>query len=217
VLNFTCLVEAEAAATQSSTVASNHDWLLHRRLPLAVLSLVLATLIAPAQALAHVIVQPIESPGHARQQYTIAVPSEKRLATVRVEIQFPPGLLVTELESPSGWRVTPEVSGGQILGAVWDGGSIPTGQFATFGVLAENPTGPGELVWSAIQTYEDGSEVQWTGPEDSEFPATRTRVQGAAGPGLSDIFAATALAAALAALIVGILAWRGAVKEAPGR
>jgi hypothetical protein len=106
-----------------------------------------------------------------------------------------------------------EASGGQILGAVWDGGSIPPGQFATFGVLAQNSNGPTELVWSVIQTYEDGSEIQWTGPESAQFAATRTRIQGAATLSLSEVLAAVAMLAAVAAVIIGVLAWRRVVSR----
>jgi uncharacterized protein YcnI len=126
--------------------ASAHRPQVTARLPsrqsvLAVLSLVFAMIAAPGDAIAHPIVQPATSPGGMTERYTIAVPSEKPLATVRLEVQFPRGLLVTELEAPPSWRLTAEkTSTGQILGAVWDGGSVPAGQFAAFGVLAQDPT-----------------------------------------------------------------------------
>jgi uncharacterized protein YcnI len=176
-----------------------------------VLSLALATLATPGAASAHPIVQPAESPGGATERYAIAVPSEKPLATVRLEVQFPRPLVVTELEAPPGWQVTAEkVGSGQILGAMWQGGSIPAGQFATFGLLAQNPKDSTELVWSIIQTYEDGSEVQWTGPESAQFPATRTRIQGAATPGSSEILAVAALIVSIGGAIICVLGWRRA-------
>lgn len=186
---------------------------------LAVLGLLLVTLAGPATAIGHPIVQPVDSPGASTERYTIAVPSEKAVATVRVEIQFPRGLQVTQLEAPPGWRVMAETSGGQILGAVWDGGSIPSGQFATFGVLAQTPNGPTELAWAVIQTYEDGTEIQWTGPDSAQFPATRTRIQAAATLSPSEVLAAVAVVAAVVGLTVAALAWRrvrsGSDKHAP--
>jgi len=185
--------------------------LVCRQPVVVVLSLALATLATPDAAIAHPNVQPAESPRGAAERYAIAVPSEKPLATVRLEVQFPHPLTVTELEAPSGWQVTAEKVGtGQILGAVWEGGSIPAGQFATFGVLAQNPNDTTELVWSIIQTYEDGSEVQWTGSESAQFPATRTRIQGAATPGSSEILAAAALIISIGGVIIGFLGWRRA-------
>jgi uncharacterized protein YcnI len=185
------------------------DPLLREYAKVMVLSLVLAALVAPNAASAHPVVQPVESPGGTTERYTIALPSEKPLATVRLEVQFPRGLVVTELETPAGWRVMPEKGGrGQILGATWEGGSIPAGQFATFGVLAQNPNETIELVWSIIQTYEDGSEVQWIGPEGAQFPATRTRIQGAAPPGPTEVLAVAALVTAAAGVILGGFAWR---------
>jgi uncharacterized protein YcnI len=191
--------------------------LVCRQPPVMLLSLALAALVTPTAASAHPMVQPAESPRGVTERYAIAVPSEKPLATVRLEVQFPRPLTVTELEAPPGWLVTTEKADtGQIVGAIWQGGSIPAGQFATFGVLAENPNDTTELVWSIIQTYEDGSEVQWTGPESAQFPAARTRIQSAATPGPSDVLAVAALVTAVAGMIIGLSAWRRGVSRPRG-
>ena len=44
------------------------------------------------------------------------------------------------------------------------------GQFAEFGVLAVNPASPGELSWTAVQTYADRTSVEWSGPKGSKTP-----------------------------------------------
>jgi uncharacterized protein YcnI len=68
-------------------------------LPLALASIA-AFLALPGSASAHIIVEPASSPVATTQLYTIAVPSEKRSDTVKVEIQFPRPLIVLQLQAP---------------------------------------------------------------------------------------------------------------------
>ena len=124
-------------------------------------------------------VAPVEAPLQALQRYCIRVPSEKPLATTRLEMQFPELLEVVQVDSPPGWRATTQKDRqGRIAGALWEGGSIPARQSLEFGVVARNPRGPAELAWKAIQTYLDGSEVHWIGPPGAQFPAAITKVGG---------------------------------------
>jgi uncharacterized protein YcnI len=161
----------------------------------------------PGVVAAHLIVDPAKSPVGATQLYSIAVPSEKRQDTVKVEVQFPRALVVLQLETPAGWKVTPEK--GRILGAIWEGGTAPADQFVTFGVLAQNPSASADLSWSAIQTYADGSEVQWFGPETSQFPAAVTRVRATGFvPSVADLLATTALVVSVTALTLTVVTWR---------
>jgi uncharacterized protein YcnI len=164
----------------------------------------------PATAAAHIVVDPASSPTGATQLYTIAVPSEKSQDTVKVEVQFPRNVVVLELLAPAGWHVSPEKDGsGRILGAIWDGDGAGPDQFVAFGVLAENPSGTAELSWSAIQTYADGSEVQWFGPENSQFPATITRVRDAATDLVPvELLAGAALVLSVVTLGLVVFVWR---------
>jgi uncharacterized protein YcnI len=175
------------------------------------LAALLAGLFAlPGIASAHLLVVPATSTAGATQLYTIAVPNEKLVDIVKVEVQFPKNLVVLQLQAPPGWRVTPEKEGssGRILGAIWDGGAAGIDEFVSFAVLAQNPNGSAELSWSAIQTYADGSEVQWFGPQTSQFPATVTRVESGAEPSLADILAGAALLLSISALGFTLLVWR---------
>jgi uncharacterized protein YcnI len=163
---------------------------------------------------AHVVVAPADSPAGATQLYTLAVPTESAADTVRVEAQFPRGLVVLQLEAPPGWVVTPEKdSGGHILGAVWDGGRTPSGQFGEFGVLAQNPDQATDLSWAVIQTYADGGEAQWIGPPSAQFPAAQSRVL-TSGPPIVEIAAGAALACSLVALVLAGLTWRRSARRA---
>lgn len=167
---------------------------------------ILGLLLAPT-AWAHPIVSPQQSSAGATVRYVLSVPSEKPMATVRIEVQFPRQVRIGQVEPLAGWTVTPERDGtGRILGAIWDGGRVEAGEFVDLAVLADNPPTSVDVAWAAIQTYEDGSEVQWTGSPQSQFPATVTRVVDRSDDGQSSVliagasFVVAAVALALATL-----------------
>jgi uncharacterized protein YcnI len=166
--------------------------------------------------LAHIEVVPEESVTATVERYGMRVPSEKAIPTTRIEVQFPREIRVIDLELVDGWRVTTQKDGsGRIVSAVWEGGSIPEEQFEEFGLRARNPEATADLTWQVIQTYQDGSEVQWIGPPNAEFPAALTRVRPA-GAGLSGEALVTGLPGlvGLAAIIISGLAWRAASPRA---
>jgi uncharacterized protein YcnI len=156
---------------------------------------------------AHVSVSPAETPVGITQRYGLLVPGEKPIPMTRVEVQFPAELRVAEVEPLPGWRAATQADlTGHVVGVVGDGGLIPYERSVEFGVRARNPERPTDLAWKFIQTYQDGSEVHWTGPPGSGFPATITRVgrrDGAIGAPM--ILAALAV---VAALVGAVLAWR---------
>jgi hypothetical protein len=73
-------------------------------------------------------------------------------------------------------------------------------RFVELPFVAVNPEEEGRLVWRAVQTYEGGERVSWSGPEDSERPASVTEVTGDAEGGDSS----ATLVLAIAALAVGL-------------
>lgn len=167
----------------------------------------LLTAALPGTAIAHVEVTPAESGAGEIQRYGIRVPTEKRTPTVRVEVQFPNGVRVVDLEAMAGWQIDVQTdAGGRPVDAVWQGGTIPPNQFVEFGVRARNPDAESELRWSVIQTYQDGSEVQWTGAASAESPAAYTWVRARAGLDRAETLGGTALLLALGALIVAAIA-----------
>lgn len=167
----------------------------------------------PGRVWAHVEVVPATSRPGVVERYGIRVPTEKPIPTVRVEVEFPAGLRVADIEASPGWQLSVQTeSGGRPIGAVWEGGSIAAGQVAEFGLRAQNPERDADLRWSVIQTYADGSEVQWIGPPNAEFPAATTRVSGA----LPELTAATGVVLAMVAVVVTGLVWR-ASRRSPQR
>lgn len=138
---------------------------------LALAALLIA--VTPAAAFAHVTVLPKASTAGAWEKYDIRVPNEKQVATTSVEVRFPAGLRVVSFEEKPGWTV--EVlrnSAGAIEGARWSG-HLPPERFVELGVVAVNPDGGSELVWTARQNYTDGTSVDWSGAAGSKTPAPR--------------------------------------------
>lgn len=160
----------------------------------------------------HVLVIPEEARAGVVQRYGILIPSEKPVPTVRIEVQFPEGLEVTELEAVAGWRISSQRIRDRAISTVWEGGSIPPGQYAEFGLLAISPDKSTILTWKVIQTYQDGSETHWIGPPGAAFPGPTTRIRRSSGLWNVELSAGGAMIMALAAVVLAALAWRRAAK-----
>ncbi|MBV8905992.1 MAG: DUF1775 domain-containing protein, partial [Acidobacteriia bacterium] len=130
-------------------------------------------------ALAHIRIAPTESTYGAREKYTMRVPNEKKVASIKVEGEFPAGLTVYDFEFKPGWKIEfKKDDKGKIIGATWTGRMEPY-EFEEFGMLAINPKEGGELVWKFVQYYEDGSKEEFTGPVGSRFPSPVTALKKA--------------------------------------
>jgi uncharacterized protein YcnI len=128
-------------------------------------------LLTLSPAYAHVTIQPKQSTAGVSENYTIRVPTEKFVPTVRVEIEFPSTLTVASIEPKAGWKIEQKKDpDGRLVGAVFIG-SIPTGESTQFNFTATNPKRVGKLSFKAIQTYEDGTKSEWTGAEGTRTPA----------------------------------------------
>ena len=131
-------------------------------------------------AFAHVTIQPRQSAPAAEQTYTMRVPTEKFVPTVRVEIEFPATLKVSSIEPKPDWKIEEmKDTSGKLQRAILTG-SIPTGQSAQFNFKARNPDQEGVLSWKVIQIYEDGSKSEWTGASGSRTPAPSVELKKAA-------------------------------------
>lgn len=136
---------------------------------------ILITLFTSLTAIAHVTISPKQSQPGATQKYTMRVPTERTVPTVRIELQVPPGVVISSFEENAGWKVEPQKdASGNIITAVWSGGSIPPREAAEFSFVCRNPANATKLVWKAIQTYQDGVRAEWTGEEGTRSPAPVT-------------------------------------------
>lgn len=143
---------------------------------------------AAAPAGAHVTVQPNEAATGAFARFVVRVPTEREVATVKVEVQLPEELVSVSFQPAPGWtrtverkpRTAPvEVFGEKvddyIASVTWEGGRIEPGEFEEFGFSARTPERAATLTFPAVQTYEGGEVVRWIGPADADEPAARVR------------------------------------------
>ena len=145
---------------------------LHRILLGAALALACASL-----TLAHIRIAPTESAPGAREKYTMRVPNEKQVPTIRVEGEFPAGLHIYDFEFKPGWKIDfKKDDNGKIVGATWIGKIVPY-EFVEFGMLGINPKEATSLVWKFVQYYEDGSKEEFTGPVGSRLPSPVTTLK----------------------------------------
>lgn len=129
-------------------------------------------------AQAHVTVLPRESTLGATEKYTMRVPNEKNVPTVRLETEFPPATDITSIAEKTGWKIeVKKDSTGRITGAIWSGSSIAPRDIVEFVFQARNSSEATELVWKVVQFYEDGTRSEWTGPKGSRSPAPVTQLK----------------------------------------
>jgi uncharacterized protein YcnI len=164
--------------------------------------------LAPSIARAHVTVWPRTSARGAYERYVVRVPNEKNVPSTRVEIHFPASMRISSFLEVAGWQLQVLTdSAGKIPGEVWTG-SLPPKRFVELPFIGVNPKEGDRVVFPALQTYEGGEVVQWSGPEGSKTPASVTtlteRPASGAAPGggasLPLYFSLAALGIALASL-----------------
>ncbi len=133
-------------------------------------------LAVPAPAWAHVVVSPEEVAAGDYETLTVSVPTEKEVPTTEIRVEVPEAFLLSGVQPVPGWEYAFDEDGGVITAVIWSGGEIGPREFQQFLVQAQAPEEPGEYPWRAIQTYGDGSVVEWTGPPDAEEPASVVEV-----------------------------------------
>ena len=162
---------------------------------------VLGALLLPVPLGAHAVVEPAEAPPGAYQRYVLRVPTEREVPTTRVEIRFPGSITVVSFADVPGWELEVMTdAAGRIVGAGWTG-TLPPQRFVEFPFVAVNPREDVTIAWPVTQTYAGGEVVEWSGPEDSDTPASVTRVTvGGGGWPASAWLGIASLALALVAL-----------------
>jgi uncharacterized protein YcnI len=143
------------------------------------------TLLVAAPAWAHVTVQPSEAIAESFAKFVMRVPNERDDAnTTKLVVQFP-AMAFVSFEDVSGWTRDVQMrklnkplkafgeSLKEVVGTVtWSGGKVEPGEFIEFPFSAAMPAGEVQLKFPAIQTYDSGEVVKWTGPESADTPAS---------------------------------------------
>ena len=168
-------------------------WLRRGALATALGAIGLALLSATAGA--HVTVHTDSTASGSFSALTFRVPNESDTAdTVKVEVQLPrdtpfldvstkplPGWTVKTIESPlpkavelEGTKITKAVS--TVVWTASDPAAVKPGQYQEFSISAGPLPEPGTIELPVVQTYSDGSVVNWNQPmpasgEEPEYPA----------------------------------------------
>lgn len=134
----------------------------------ALLVLLVATALP---ALAHVTLRADNTEPEGFAVYSVRVPNESETGTTTtVEVQLPEGFEASRYRPLPGWDIA--IADGVVtIEASGDNPGIAPGEFQEFQFQARNPAEPGDLVFPAIQTYDDGEVASWTGPADADQPA----------------------------------------------
>ena len=141
------------------------------RHPIPRAAALLALVSMAGMAVAHIRIFPAESVQGAREKYTMRVPNEKQVVTVRIEGEFPSELKIYDFEFKPGWKVDiKKAPDGRISGATWTGTIAPY-EFVEFGMLGLNPKQGEQLVFKFTQYYADGKKEEFTGPPGTFYPA----------------------------------------------
>lgn len=178
-------------------------------------------------ASAHVVVTPAEVPTASWQTFTMGVPNERDVPTMKVKLLIPSGLQYVSPSVKPGWEIEIKKEGkgedASVKAIVWKGGSIGVGLRDSFAFSAKVPDEPTELHWKAYQTYADGVVVAWDQAgeggdhEDNQGPFSVTKVvaqsdQAAAlqeakkAAAAAQEAASTSLYVAIAGVIIGLIA-----------
>ena len=140
-----------------------------RSLPMFALAIFLPTL-----ALAHVTVRPRESAPGAEEKYTVRVPTEGAVATVKLELEIPEGVTVIDVPHPEGATHEVRKVNGHITAIVWSKGIKPK-EVAEFTFTARNPKTGEQIAWKAHQHFADGTSADWVGLPEKR-PASVTKL-----------------------------------------
>jgi uncharacterized protein YcnI len=173
-----------------------------------------AALVVTPSALAHAHLSPPVALAKEGQVFTLAVPTEEKGATTSVELTPPSGFAIDSFVPSPGWKRQVQQTGSgeeaEIQKVTWSGGSVPTGEDATFQFLA-SPDSSKTYTFKVRQTYADGTVVDWAGAESSDTPAPTIEAKSSlGGGGGSSTLAVVALVVAAIALVVAAVSFLAA-------
>lgn len=130
-------------------------------------------------ASAHVVVSPQDALQGTFQEFTVRVPNEKNIPTMKVELDIPTDVDISQLNPVSGWKYALiKDTSGKITKITWSkiGDGLAPSEFEKFSIAGLISKSATAINWKAHQIYKDGSIVDWVGNDKSETPAPVTKV-----------------------------------------
>ena len=180
------------------------------RLPIGLACAATLALASAAAASAHARISPPVSLANTLQLYSLAVPTEKANAfTTKVVLTVPSGFSIDSFVPSPGWKRVVQQSGSGdsavIQQVTWTGGHVPTGEDSLFQFLGE-PASSGTYSFQVVQTYSDGSIVDWNGSESSANPAPTIEAKSSLGGGGTSTLTIVALVVGAVGVVLGAVA-----------
>jgi uncharacterized protein YcnI len=143
----------------------------HSRLLVAVIATALAAVL-PASA--HVRVSPSASKPGATETYSMAVPTEGKVTTTKVELVLPKSVtLVSVDDAGKPYDVRHAADGATVI--TWQT-QIEPSYAKIFKFVAKNPSDGAEISWLAHQYFADGTQSDWVDVPGSRRPASVTKL-----------------------------------------
>ncbi|WHX99955.1 YcnI family protein [Neobacillus sp. DY30] len=154
-----------------------------KKLIISLVTLIVALSLFAGAASAHVTVGPKETSQGAYEMFTLKVPSEKGdVTTTKVQVLIPEDVNITRFEPKPGWTYEIQKDDSdKITSVTWttEGEGLSATEFGQFNMNGKVGDKATEIVWKAIQTYSDGSVVEWVEAEEANYPASVTVVNPA--------------------------------------
>ena len=117
----------------------------------------LAALVLPACALAHVTIAPPFVNDGIASKISFEAPNERAPhATIELRTSAPPGVRIVSAAAPPGWRVA--LSGSTVT---WSGGRIEGTRTVAFPLRVLAKVRAGTYSFLSAQRYDDGATVKW--------------------------------------------------------
>jgi uncharacterized protein YcnI len=143
-------------------------------------TLILFIMLFAGIASAHVTVFPKETIQGSYEKFTVRVPTEQDTPTMKVEVMIPGTVEVSRTMPISGWKseLTKDANG-KVTSVIWTATAegLTSTEFGEFSMQGKVDKAATAIVWKAVQTYKDGSVVEWIGDEKSDHPASVTTVK----------------------------------------
>ncbi|MDB5055317.1 MAG: nuclear export factor [Bacilli bacterium] len=142
-------------------------------------ALMVSMLLFAGIASAHVVVFPKETTQGTYEKFTVRVPTEKDVPTIKVELKIPADVEISSTQPVFGWKADlVKDANGKVTSIVWTatGDGLSPSEFGEFSLQGKVSAKTTSIQWKADQTYKDNSVVSWTGDEKSDHPASITKV-----------------------------------------
>lgn len=129
---------------------------------------------------AHVTLNPKAVDPESYERVDVRVPVEQKDHTKKVELDVPKDVQVVNIQPVDEYKYKLDKDKkGNITKITWTakGKGIGPDEFIDLPVIVASPKEEGKYAFKAIQTYDNGDKVKWTGKENSEHPAPTLEVK----------------------------------------